>query len=261
MNLKRLILIAALPLCLSASGCISFEQEIFLNADGSSQMVLFMSLPDFQSVMPAGALSKQTGQAAAQDPEEILAKAKAEAREKLPPGATLKDIREVRQNGMLSLYVVFDFKDLKSLEEFLKAFYSEVYGQRRDSFSIQLERVEGRTTFTCKFSPDAEAFFGAPKKPTAETEKPRTIPRRQQRRTGQAQAPKGAAEIEGLTQFEEQMDQLLALMFRFRFRLHAPAPITETNANIVLNERIAVWDLSLATSSKDKGPFQMTVSY
>jgi hypothetical protein len=37
--------------CLFASGCFSIEQVIFLNADGSGDLVVFISLPYFPEKM------------------------------------------------------------------------------------------------------------------------------------------------------------------------------------------------------------------
>ena len=47
MKIKNIIGYAVIvACCLVASGCFSIEQEIFLNADGSGDLVVFISLPD-----------------------------------------------------------------------------------------------------------------------------------------------------------------------------------------------------------------------
>ena len=40
-----------------ASGCFSIEQEIFLNADGSGELVVFISLPDLPEKMGGAELT------------------------------------------------------------------------------------------------------------------------------------------------------------------------------------------------------------
>ena len=43
--------------CLMASGCFSIEQEIFLNADGSGELIVFISLPDLPEKMGGAELT------------------------------------------------------------------------------------------------------------------------------------------------------------------------------------------------------------
>ena len=70
MNRKRFTGLCLMFLgCSIMSGCITIEQEIFLNADGSGEMVMYLSLPDLPEDMSKQAGGKKT-------PEEELAKMK-----------------------------------------------------------------------------------------------------------------------------------------------------------------------------------------
>jgi len=59
----------------------------------------------------------------------------------------------------------------------------------------------------------------------------------------------------------EQLKPVLLSIVRMRYVLHAPSPITETNADIVLNERTAVWNCSLVAFIKNKKPIEMKASF
>jgi hypothetical protein len=235
MNLKRSALYFILPLCFAAYGCISLEQELFLNADGSGQISLCLSVPDILISISKEQISKQAGQDVTQSLEEIIAKIKAEAGKMLSPGVALKDVKEARQNGMSNLYIVLEFKDAESLDGLFKAYRSWAYRLWSElglGSSFQIEKRKERTTLTGKLYFDSAKFFEGSKLTTS-----------------------------SLNQFEEQMNQLVLSMFRFRFALHAPAPITKTNADIVLNKRTAIWNLSMASFPKDKSPLQVKASY
>ncbi|HXG64753.1 MAG TPA: hypothetical protein VNO70_06575, partial [Blastocatellia bacterium] len=56
MKASRLFGLASVAaLCLLATGCISIEQEIFLNPDGSGEFVFHISLPDLPPDMAKSA--------------------------------------------------------------------------------------------------------------------------------------------------------------------------------------------------------------
>jgi hypothetical protein len=62
----------------------------------------------------------------------------------------------------------------------------------------------------------------------------------------------------GAKEVEEQSKPLFLAMVNLRFALHAPAPISESNADIVLNNnRIAVWNCSLVKFATEKKPIEM----
>src|SRR5262249_38936153 len=71
----------------------------------------------------------------------------------------------------------------------------------------------------------------------------------------------GSAEVSIDDSFSEQLKPLLLGTVRMRFVLHAPAPITDTNADIVLNRRMAICNCSLIAFMKDKTPIKMTATY
>jgi hypothetical protein len=60
---------------------------------------------------------------------------------------------------------------------------------------------------------------------------------------------------------EEAINMIFSSLFKLRFVLHAPKKITETNADIVLNGNIAVWNASFGAFAKEKKPIEMKVAY
>src|SRR5262252_6567209 len=105
MKVKLLIGYAVmLACCLCATGCFSIEQEIFLNADGSGDLVIFISLPDLPEKVAGGDLTVK------KNPTDALADFRKELTSVLPPTITLKEAKEVKQNGVQSFYAVFSFK-------------------------------------------------------------------------------------------------------------------------------------------------------
>ena len=116
MNGKRVVGLCMMFLgCSILSGCITIEQEIFLNADGSGEMVMYLSLPDLPEDVSRHASSKSS-------PEEELAKMKRELIDHMPATLKLKEIKEVRQNGVRGIYAVMQFKQLKDVEGLLSSF-------------------------------------------------------------------------------------------------------------------------------------------
>jgi hypothetical protein len=58
-------------------------------------------------------------------------------------------------------------------------------------------------------------------------------------------------------EFGEKM-QLVMSLVRMKFVLHAPSPISESNADMMLNQnRIAVWNCSLIKFATDKHPVEL----
>ena len=99
--------------CLFATGCFSIEQEIFLNADGSGDLVVFISLPDFPEKMGGLEMTPK------KTPADALAEFKKELTTALPPTITLKEAKEVKQNGVQSIYAVFHFSKLDDIQRVL----------------------------------------------------------------------------------------------------------------------------------------------
>ena len=248
MNLKRLVGYGVvLMICLFAAGCFSIEQEIFLNADGSGDLVVFISLPDFPEKMGAVEMtSKKT-------PADALAEFKKELTTALPPTVRLKEAKEVKQNGVQSIYAVFSFKHLQDIQHVLANFGKSSLKEgdigSDPQWSLQVEKRDNKTYYTQKFLLDVDA------KAKAEVKAEVTVNGKTQEQKKSPEEDKASKEM------EEQFKPLILSIVRMRFVLHAPSPITDTNADIVLNSRTAVWNCSLAAFSKDKKPIEMKASF
>jgi hypothetical protein len=248
MNLKRIFGFAIIGMCcLFASGCFSIEQEIFLNADGSGDLVVFISLPDFPEKMGGAEMATK------KSPTDALAEFKKELTTALPPTITLAQAREVKQNGVQSIYMVFHFKKLDDIQRVLANFgkgsLKEGDFGSAPQWSLQIEKKANRSFYTQRFLLDVDA------KAKAEIKAEVTV-------NGQKQEQKKSAEEEKASkEMEEQFKPLILSIVRMRFVLHAPTPITESNADIVLNGNTAVWNCSLAAFSKEKKAIEMKASF
>jgi hypothetical protein len=241
-------------ICLCGSGCLTVEQEIFLNKDGSGDLVLHVSMPDLpEDMIKQG--SAVSGSGGGPDLEAM----KKELTSELPPTVTLKQIKEARQNGALGFYVVLQFKDLKDvagvLSKFGKEGLKESEPNGNSEWSVNLARSGGQNLFTSKFLLDMSDMM-----------KGETKPEGGEKSTGKnksAEKEKTKQEpTEANLDLSAQLAPLLMGMIRFKFVLHAPSPITETNADIVLNERTAVWNCSPIAFQKNKGkPIEMRAKY
>jgi len=243
MNIKRVAGFGVvLVCCLFANGCFSIEQEIFLNADGSGQVVVFISLPDFPEKMNAVDITQK------KNPADALAEFKKELTATLPPTLTLKEAKDVKQNGVQSLYAVFEFKRLddvqKLLANFGKGSLKEGDIGSDPQWSLRVEKRDNRTFYTQKFMLDVDSKAKAEVKTTS--------------KTGDKEKPEETKESK---EMDEALKPLLLSIIRMRFVLHTPTAITDSNADIVLNGHTAVWNCSLAAFAKDKRPIEMKASY
>jgi hypothetical protein len=59
----------------------------------------------------------------------------------------------------------------------------------------------------------------------------------------------------------EELIGMLSSMYKMRYVIHAPKNISETNADIVMNGNIAVWNASPGAFIKEQKPLEMKVSY
>ena len=248
MNRKRLVGLCLMFLgCSIMSGCITIEQEIFLNADGSGEMVMYLSLPDLPEDVSKQAPGKKT-------PEEELAKMKQELTAQIPATLKLKEIKEVRQNGVRGIYAVMQFKQLKDVEGLLASFGKSSVKESEFGdnalWSIAVERDGDKNLFTQKFLMTMEDKKKAAKPADKNAEA----------KPGEAKSSEDKA-TEGMQDFEEQLKPLILSLMRLRFTLHTPAPITSSNADIVLGERTAIWNCSLSKFAKEKTPIEMRASY
>lgn len=243
MNVRRLACYGLVLACgLLATGCISIDQEIFLNADGSGDVAIIISLPDLPEKMAGAEMTTK------KSPADTLAEFKKELTTALPATISLTEAKEVKQNGVQSIYAVFHFKQLgdvqRVLANFGKGSLKEGDIGSAPQWSLQIEKKDNKSHYTQKFIMDVDS------KPKAEvkTDKP-----------GEKQP--AAEEARASNEMEEQFKPLLLSIIRMRFVLHAPSVISNTNADIVLGGKTAVWNCSLAAFSKDKKPIEMKATF
>ncbi len=290
---RILVVVAVLLFSVFTSGCVTIEQEIFLQPDGSGEMVLHFSLPDLPEEAKKSPMGKD-------GPENMLEGLKKEIGEKLPPGITLKEAKEVKQNGMQNFYAIFQFKDIKDVEGMMKAIFNETTKgapsakQDASEWTMAISKEGNLTTLTQRFFADlsnskaeASGLTIEPKKepePEPEPEAkpaPKPAPRTKSRagaRKGARPAakpapaeepaaapppPPAADPLSGLMGqgMDKLMEQLVFSAIKFRFVIHAPGPINISNADIVLRGNTAYWECSLGAFAKDKKPIEMKVSY
>jgi len=248
MNLKRLLGYGVITACcFFATGCFSIEQEIFLNADGSGDLVVFISLPDFPEKMGGAEMTQK------KSPADALAEFKKELTTALPPTVSLTQAKEAKQNGVQSIYLVFHFKKLDDIQRVLANFGKSSLKEgdfgSAPQWSLQIEKKENKNFYTQKFLLDVDA------KATAEIKAEVTVNGVKQEQKKSPEEDKASKEM------EEQFKPLILSIVRMRFVLHTPTPITESNADIVLNGKTAVWNCSLAAFSKEKKAIEMKVTF
>lgn len=284
---RGLTLALLLMLGVFTSGCISIEQEIFLQPDGSGELLLLINLPDFPE-------SAQGGLSAG-DPVAAMQKFKTEIAAKLPPTIKLKEAKELRRNGTLGFYALFQFKDLNEIEAIMSEVMKESTqgmpgadsGPRKASeWKVKLEKQGTTRNFTQLFYTDTgEAKVETSGNVSVEL-KPQTKAapsrqagtgaksggRTQRRATTRGTAPKAtapapsgdpASDSSGEMKMEgmEGMAQMMLGAIKFRFTLHTPTPIINSNADLVLGGKTALWNCSLAAFAKEKKPIEMKVSF
>lgn len=248
MNLRRVFGFAVtIACCLFSTACFSIEQEIFLNADGSGDLVVFISLPDLPEKMGGAEMTSK------KSPGDTLAEFKKELTTALPPTITLKQAKEVKQNGVQSIYAVFHFTKLDDIQRVLANFGK---GSLKEGdigsdpeWSLQLEKKDSKSFYTQKFLLDVDA------KAKAEIKAEVTVNGKKQEQEKSPEEDKASKEM------EEQFKPLILSIIRMRFVLHTPTPITDSNADIVLNGKTAVWNCSLAAFAKDKKAIEMKASF
>ena len=248
MNLRRVFGFAIIGICcLFSSACFSIEQEIFLNADGSGDLVIFISLPD----IPEKAGAPELG--AKKNPADTLADFRKELTTDLPPSLTVKQIKSVKQNGVQSVYAVFHFNKVEDIQNVLSNFSKSSLKDgdigTDPEWSLRFQRIGAKTSYTQRFHLDVDA------KAKAELKAEVTVNGKTQKVERKPEDDKASKEM------EEQLKPLILSIIRMRFVLHTPTPITNTNADIVLNERTAVWNCSLAAFAKDKKAIEMKATF
>lgn len=275
MKLKRALgFCALLLLSVFSSACFTIEKEIFLNADGSGELVLHVSIPDIPENLnatpgvPQGSASQE------------IDKFKKEVMTRLPETVKLKEAKQIKQNGVMNFYAVLEFKNLKDTEavfsEFGKDNFNEISSATTSAWTSQVEKKDGKTIFTetiaIDVSDSSKKLLNSTDPPAKNNPKPATG-RKTPAKRGKAPAktpelPPGFVmakepEVSNDSQsFEEQLAPLLLSLVNLRIILHTPVPISESNADIMLsNNRIAVWNCSLIKFSKDKKPIEIKATF
>jgi hypothetical protein len=279
-------------LCLLTSGCFSIEQEVFLEPDGSGDLVIYFSMPDLPEEMKKNAPGPQ------QDPQKLFDNIKQKFATELPPAITLKDLKQVRRSGAIAYYIVLHFNQLDDVDSLLDKLSKESLSEKGQAQSpaskdesmwkIRLEKDGDLTVVTQRFYADIIGAMGldmpssakAPSDPSLPIEsqasvKPKSTSKPASKRNASRTArgvkpvaPKEENPFESMAEGhmkglmdEEAINMIFSSLFKLRFVLHAPKKITETNADIVLNGNIAVWNASFGAFVKEKKPIEMKVAY
>ena len=248
MRVKNVLGFAVVIACsLLTSACFSIEQEIFLNADGSGDVVVFISLPDIpEKVAGADTTPKKS-------PADAFAEFRKELTTALPPTITLKQTKEVKQNGVQSLYAIFHFQKIEDVQRILANFGKDSLKEgdfgSAPQWSLLIEKKQNRSFYTQKFLLDVDA------KTKTEIKAEVTV-------NGQKQEQKKSPEDEKASkEMDEQLKPLILSIVRLRFVLHTPSPIVDSNADIVLSSNTAVWNCSLAAFTKEKKAIELKATY
>jgi hypothetical protein len=233
--------------CLVATGCFSIEQEIFLNADGSGDVVIFISLPDLPEKMAGGEVTTK------KSPADAFAEFRKELTTALPPTITLKQAKEVKQNGVQSLYAIFHFQKIEDIQRILANFGKDSLKDgdigSAPQWSLLIEKRQNRSFYTQKFLLDVDT------KAKAEIKAEVTVNGKKQEQKKTPEEEKASSEM------DEQLKPLILSIVRLRFVLHTPSPIVDSNADIVLSSNTAVWNCSLAAFSKEKKAIELKASF
>jgi hypothetical protein len=241
-------------ICLLTTGCFSIEQEVFLNADGSGDFIVHVAMPDF----PQELLASMKG-AGPENPAGEIDKITKELSTNIPPTITLKEVKQVRQNGALGFYIVYHFKDLSEMGAVLANFGKDSFKgnelSAKPEWSVNLKKSGGRSVYTGTFLMDMSDSLKKQEKTKAPPSGAKDPGAKDKKADSLDQF---GAEFEKLG---EQMAMMLMGTFKFRFVLHAPSPITDTNADIVLNKTTAVWSCSPAAFVKQKKPIVMRAGF
>ena len=263
-----------LALVVGTSGCISIEQEIFLQPDGSGDLLLHIGLPD----LPEDAKKSPTGGG---NPAEAMEKFKKEVVAKLPPTIKLVSAKETKRNGTQGFYAVFHFQDVREVQKLMNEILKEstegapgsTAKSKPPEWTLRYDKQGGVTNFTQLFFADvsdakvetnakAEVKIEAAPPPKATARKGRRNAKHKAEPTFQPPpmahgAPHAEMKMEGL----EDLQSLFLHIIKFRFVLHTPTPIKESNADFVINGKSALWDCSLGAFAKEKKPIEMKASF
>jgi hypothetical protein len=255
-------------LCLLTSGCISIEQEIFLEPDGSGDLVIHISIPDIPEAM------KKNAPPTPQDPQKLIDELKLKIANELPPTIKLKDAKEIRRNGAIAYYMVVHFNRLDDVNSMLGKFSQETLSKKDQAqtpaslWNVRMEKAGDLTAITQNFYTDMVEVMGTDKPSGKEIVGVVTEVKTTPEPAPKPAAPKeenhfetmGNPGMNGLLD-EKTMNMIVSSLFKLRFILHTPKKIAETNADIVLNGNTAVWNATFGAFAKEKKPIEMKVTY
>src|SRR5262245_20863989 len=121
------ILVAVLCVLLT-SGCYSIETEMFLEPDGSGDLVAYISMPnipeDLKNMTNAGSTPNSIP---GLDPQKFGEKFKEVLGTDLPPTIKVKEAKNVERHGATVSYVVLHFDQLKDVESLLGKFMDKIF--------------------------------------------------------------------------------------------------------------------------------------
>ena len=279
MNIKQtLSFVILMSVLLLTTACFNIEQEVFLNQDGSGQMVMSITLPD----LPPDKAGAPLGVAPTKNPLDQLDDFKKEVMAGLPKSVKVTQVKAVQQNGSMGWYAIFDFKNLKDMGLALSNAGNAI-GPKEGSTGAKENSKEQskeppapddfkgnmRWSLNLEKNGDKTLYWGLL---TFDSPKPAAVPDKEVKagEAEKASPDKESPAKESSLQDDlgKQLEPLLMGIIRLRFILHTPAPISESNADIVLRGNTAVWNCTLLGFLKDKGsadggthPIEMRASF
>ncbi len=262
-NTRRFCLALLLLLVVSTSGCISIEQEIFLQPDGSGDLLLHIGLPD----LPEDAKKSATGGG---NPAEAMEKFKREVVAKLPPTIKLVNAKETKRNGTQGFYAIFHFQDVREVQKLMAATLKEstegapgtTAKGKPPEWTLRYSKQGGVTNFSQMFFADVKTESGTKAEVTTSPAKPVARANGRTPARGAKPATTASANAEFKMEGMENLESLMLTIIKFRFVLHTPTPIKDSNADFVINNgKSALWDCSLAAFAKEKKPIEMKVTF
>ena len=241
------------------AACFSIEKEIFLNADGSGEMVLHVTMPDLPEDTATGTVRIE------KTPAAEIEKFTQDIMTKLPPTIKLREAKQVKRNGMIGFYAVLEFKDLKETEKILTGFGENglnEFANGQSEWTVQLDKQAGNINYAERFfiNMDESRKGAAPPAKSSAPAKGHATPNKKPSSKNAPGKPNPPATGDSQA-LDEKMQILAWSLVNMRFVLHTPAPIKESNADMILKDRIAVWNCSLLNFVKDKKPIEMKATF
>jgi hypothetical protein len=249
MRANRLFVVCFVAVaCAVSTGCISFEEEVFLNQDNSGEFVLQLSMPDFPDSMTKGSPTN----AVEKSPQEQLADLKQQLTAGLPSSVALEQIKEVREHGSIGFYAIFKFKNVRDIEPALAALgkgNGKTGLSDNSQWKMAIENIAGKNVFT------SSVYY------QIQDDKEKQPDRKPENTQSAGSAAQPAKSTDMGSDLDQQLEPLLMGMIRMRFVLHTPSKITDSNADIVLRDNTAIWNSSMIAFLNSKKPIEMRATY